>query len=417
MTAAVEHVALLVHGGVLVDANGSLPTLPGVEDGHTLAEVLALVDADIPIAPTAKLADGRLVHFVGTRADARAVGSFIVPEALPDAALAIVVARAVDELDPARTPAGRPDWFRAGWFDVLEAWLDSVLEPRGRRRTGPVEPYKVWSISAVVRVPTEHGTLWCKAPCAHFRAEPRIHAAVSDMLPALVPELVAIEATEGWVLMEPFAGAEEDEQAQGAALETARRWAAAQLATIGRVPELLAAGFPDRGLESTITAFERVLEGSAELALLSDAERLALSTAAAPAMELVRAFWGTGIPDTLAHGDLHLGNVAWDGATLRIFDWTDGCVSHPFLDASHLGRWADDDSAARALAAYADPWRARFPDADIDRALALAALADLVFQTVTYDAIMNATEPQSAWELGGMVARNLRQLPQLVAEA
>lgn len=415
MAAALEHVAFLVGGAVLADANGSLPTLPPSGREHALGEVLALVGADIPIAPTARLEDGRLVHIVGMRGDAPATGAFVAPGALSDAALRTVVARAVRELQPASTPAGRPDWFRPGWFDVLERWLDAVLEPLGRRRTGPVEACKLWSISAVVRVPTTDGTLWCKAPCAHFRAEARIHAAVAGVLPDLVPELVAIEATEGWVLMEPLSGADEAEQADGATLQAARAWAAAQLETIDRVPEFVAAGFPHRGVEATIAAFERVLVGSGELALLSEQERLALGDATAPALALVREFWSAGIPDALAHGDLHPGNVAWDGTTLRIFDWTDGCVTHPFLDASHLGRWADDATRASALTAYAEPWRARFPGADIDRVLALAELADLVFQTVTFDAIVATLEPQSGWELGGAVARNLRQLPQIVA--
>ncbi|WP_405218837.1 hypothetical protein [Agrococcus sp. Ld7] len=242
MDAAREHVALLVRGAVLVDASGSLPSLPGGEHEHSLAEVLALVGADIPIAPTVRLADGRLVHVVGGRSDTRTTGPWIAPAALPDAALATVVARAIGELDPSRTPTARPDWFRPGWFDLLEAWLDAVLEPLGRRRSGPVEPFRLWSISAVVRVPTAGGTLWCKAPCSHFRAEARIHTAVAGMLPDLVPRLVAVEPTEGWVLMEQLGGVGEAEQAADAALETARHWAAAQLATIERVPELVAAG-------------------------------------------------------------------------------------------------------------------------------------------------------------------------------
>lgn len=417
MAAALEHVAFVVHGGVLIDGSGSLPTLPQVDHERTLAEVLALVGADIPIAPTTKLGDGRLVHLVGTRSDARAPGAFVSPDRLPDPALAAVVARTVDELDPLRTPAARPEWFRPGWFDLLESWLDAVLEPLGRPRTGPVEPFRLWSISAVVRVPTADGALWCKAPCAHFRAEARIHAAVADLLPELVPQIVAIEASEGWVLMEPLTGAEESEQAEGAALQTARHWAAAQLSAIDRTHELVTAGLPHRGPDATIAAFRRVATQSSELSLLTEEERFAASAATERAIALVREFWGAGIPDALSHGDLHPGNVAWDGETLRIFDWTDGCVTHPFLDASHLGRWLDDATATDVIAAYAEPWRARFPAADVDRVLALSELADLMFQTVTYDAIMATTERRSAWELGGVIARKLRQLPQLVADA
>lgn len=417
-----ELVALLHQGRVLITPAGTLPELPPLRDGadeRSLAEVLALVGAEIPIAPTAKLADGRLVHLVGMRdADpppATAGADLAPPAAVADAELAQVLQRALDELDPAHTPAQRPDWFRPGWFDLLEAWIDAALAPTGRRRAGPVEPFRLWSISAVVRVPTDDGVLWCKAPCPYFRTEARIHSAVARLLPDLVPDLVATEPDEGWLLMRPMTGA--DDPAPGAALEVARCWASAQLASIERVPALLAAGLQPRGVDETIAAFEALLRDSGELVLLSDDELREARAAAGPAIELVRRFWAAGIPDALAHGDLHLGNVAWDGADLRIFDWTDGCISHPFLDASHLVRFVDDATGADALRSYADAWRDVYPDVDVDTVVALAPLADLVFQTVTFDELAKATEPQSAWELGGVIARNLRALPQLVARS
>lgn len=34
---------------------------------------------------------------------------------------------------------------------------------------------------------------------------------------------------------------------------------------------------------------------------------------------------------TLVQGDLHLGTLARPATTSMFFDWTDGCVAHPFL--------------------------------------------------------------------------------------
>lgn len=415
----VDHVALLQDGLVLVGDDGSLPSFEPAEDLE-LAQALTLVGADIPLAPTAKLPDGSRVHVVGMRtgrpgADAR--GAFVTPAALADGAAAAAVAQAVAELDPAHTPAGRPDWYRPGWYDAVEAWIDGALLPSGRRRTGPIEPVKAWSVSAVGRVPVEGGAVWVKQPCAHFHAEARIHTAVAGLLPELVPQLIAIDVERGWLLMEPMTGAEAAQHAPGAALQVAERWADAQIAAVERVPGLLAAGLPHRGVEATLRAFRRLLEHSSELSLLSTDELAEIRDSADRAAELVRELWAAGIPDTLAHGDLHLDNVAWDGEALRIFDWTDGCVSHPFLDVAHLTRFMGVSDEADAIeSAYAARWSAAYPDAGIDRAVALAPLADLVFQTVTFDEIAKATEPVSGWELGGVVARNLRLLPGMVAD-
>ena len=411
-----EHVALLHEGRVLVDATGTLPSFVDPDDESTLATALALVGADIAIAPTANLPDGRRVHVVGCRGP-KPSGLLVLPEDVADPVVAEVVARAVTELDPAHTPAARPAWFRPGWFDRVEAWVDGVLAGSRRHRTSPLVPVKMWSISAVARVVTDAGDLWVKAPSEHFRAEARVHPTVARLLPALVPTLVAVEEAEGWLLMEPLTGAEDEDRADGAGMEVAVRWSEAQIGAVAHVDELLAGGCAHRGVEETLAGFRRVLAGSSELALLGDDELAAIHGCADDLEAIVRELWAAGIPETVAHGDLHLGNVAWDGRSLRIFDWTDGCVSHPFLDAVHLARFSRFRPGEDGLVAtYAERWRATYPQADVDRCLALAPLADLVFQAVTFDAIVASTEPASRWELGGVVADILRSLPDDVAQ-
>lgn len=407
-----DDVALLHDGRVLVDETGALPSFVRDEDSSadSLTTALRLVGADLLIAPTVKLPDGRRVHLVGTRGSVPP-GHFVEPSSLEDSALASVVARAVDELDPSRTPPGRPAWFTPAWFDRVETWIDSVLAASGRRRTHPIEPVKMWSISAVARVTTDGGDIWLKAPCEHFRSEARVHPTVADLFHDLVPTLIAAEETEGWLLMEPMVGVEDDDRADGAGLEVATHWAAAQIEAVDHVDTLVAGGCRRRGVEETLIAFRELLSSSSELALLTDDEVAAARGCAGEIEALVREFWAAGIPDTLAHGDLHLGNVAFDGQDLRIFDWTDGCVSHPFLDASHLAHFTRAMPGDAGLeSTYAEQWRAAYPDADIDRILALAPLVDLVFQAITFDDIVNTTEPQSRWELGGVVADILRTL-------
>jgi hypothetical protein len=405
-----HHVAFVHDGRVLVDETETLPSFLPDEHLGSLTSSLRLVGADTAIAPTAKLSDGRRVHVVGIRGTPPA-GAFVAPSSLADSELVGVVTRAVLGLYPARTPPGRPDWFRPGWLVRVEAWIDSVLAGSGRRRTHLIEPVKQWSISAVARVTTDRGDLWFKAPCEHFRAEARVHPTVAGLFADLVPVLVAVEEAEGWLLMEPMVGVDDDDRAEGAGLQVATRWAAAQIEAVDHVDALVGGGCRRRGVEETLAGFRGVLAHSTELALLTDEQLAAIRGCADELEALVREFWATGIPDTLSHGDLHLGNVAWDGTTLRIFDWTDGCVSHPFLDASHLAhftRAVPGDAGLESV--YAEQWRTAYPHADIDRAVALAPLVDRVFQAITFDDIVNSTEPMSRWELGGVVADILRTL-------
>ena len=75
---------------------------------------------------------------------------------------------------PARPTGDRSGSPRAGATSVV-GWLDHRLAELGRRRTGDEVPVKVWSLSAVLRVPTDGGPLYLKAACDWFRSEPVHH--------------------------------------------------------------------------------------------------------------------------------------------------------------------------------------------------------------------------------------------------
>ena len=407
-----HHVAL-VHDGTVWSEGGVLPTfVHGDEDDadptraathHVADGVHAAPPIPLPRPDEAGRAD--VLHVLALRGDPdRVAGGTWSPVGDLAEPFGTRVSTALAQ-HGGTAPQQRPDWFRAGWYDRVEAWIDDCLVARGSRRTKPVRTHRVWSISAVLEVPTSDGILWFKACCDHFRAEAAILHRLSDRLPDLVPIVVAADDAEGWLLMEPLAGA--SDRAPGAPAALAPVWAAAQLASLAWLDELRAAGCPDRGLGPTLAAWRGVLAHDPEMSLLTDDERAAVLGSADEVEAGVREFWSTGLPDTLAHGDLHLGNVAYDGQTLRVFDWTDACISHPFLDGSHLAYFvASDDADADAeqlLGRFAEPWRKAYPEADVDRALALAPLADLVFQTVTFAAIAAAAE-DGAGDFTGTVA-------------
>jgi aminoglycoside phosphotransferase (APT) family kinase protein len=198
-----------------------------------------------------------------------------------------------------------------------------------------------------------------------------------------------------------------------------------QLLSLDRLADLEAAGCPDRTLEPTLSAFEDLLQHSVMFGDLTGAELAAAREAAPRAKDLVRRFWDCGIPDTVSHGDLHPGNVACTSDELRIFDWTDAAVSHPFLDAAHFARSAlgrQPPMAAPRLAmdleiaaAFIDEWRAACPAADVDTAIRLAPFVDQLYQAISYEGIYRAVEPDSRWELAGVVEQFLRGLPATLA--
>lgn len=122
------------------------------------------------------------------------------------------------------------------------------------------------------------------------------------------------------------------------------------------------------------------------------------------------------MPDVLVHGDLHPANVVVAADCAVVFDWSDACLGHPVLDLVHL--CAERRCTTRPVLdfdapwvqAYLQPWRQGCTDSDIRRALALADVADLAFQGVTYQRIQASLEPGARQDLAGAVLRALNAL-------
>jgi aminoglycoside phosphotransferase (APT) family kinase protein len=315
----------------------------------------------------------------------------------------------------AEPPPRRPAWFQTSWYDEVEAWVDEQLSASGRLRTGPVRPVKVWSMSAVLEVPVDgSGRVWLKAACRHFHAEPALTRHVSEILPAHAPTVIATDDNRGWVLTEDMAGADENAVPAGIGPPAARIAATLQVRSLDHLPEIRAAGVPLRDLARTRQGFDAILDGSVELGQLTPEEVAAARATRAAVHALLAELEGLGVPDTLVHGDLHTGNVALDGDSLLLYDWSDASVSHPFLDAVLLSSRLSDAEQEAALGAYAEVWQAAYPAIDVARALELAVPVNTIFQMVTFEQIYQAQEEASYWEMSGVVARWLRGLPVLV---
>jgi aminoglycoside phosphotransferase (APT) family kinase protein len=372
-----DFVALVHDGRVLLDSSDRLPCI-AMDDGYpTYVELLALVGGDRFISPAVRIAPDVYVHTAEVDGHIAPDGRWVSLTDLsddPDVTAAVV--RAAREY-VGEAPTQRCEWFRPGWFERVDAWVDEALGSNGRRRTGATEVQRRWSQSAVLRIPAGSGDVWFKATCEHFHGEPAITRVLAAHFSDLMPVVLAEDDDLVWLLMEPLAGAGHS-RAPGADRVLAPRFVELQIASVALRDELLAAGCPDRGLKQTLRGFRGVLAESVELPRLTEPEVSAVREAAAEIEARVEEFWACGLPDTLSHGDLHLGNVAYDGSQLRVFDWTDSCLSHPFLDGAHLARFnaesgGDDGPPDEAVAAiFADRWRAERPEADVDRALALA---------------------------------------------
>ena len=307
----------------------------------------------------------------------------------------------------------RPPWAqeRGGWYEDVERWIDKSLAEVGRQRLGPIEQAKVWSISCVLRVPATEGTVYYKASIQQplFVNEARVTRALETLALEFAPKVVATNDEEGWLVLEDLGPSVTDRLRMDSPeyhdvsmnfVVCAARW---QRATAMCVDELLEAGCIDRRMSKLAGQIAPLTQDPHFMRAEQESETaagwLSLNTrrleAACTELDALP------IPAALVHGDLHLGNVAERDGSFAVFDWTDACIAHPFMDMTSIFFIKDDDNREALRTAYLSAWSDLATGEELERTWALASVAFELHQLITYVSIMNHVEPAARPDLWG----------------
>lgn len=312
-----------------------------------------------------------------------------------------------------RIPTLRPGWARRGWHAEATRWGDARLADAGIERSGPVDQVRVWSLSCILKFPTGHGPVFFKAVPPFFRQEGKTTAMLARDFPDLMPDVVAVHPRKGWMLMRPLRGKELYECGADTWPGGVRALAAMQISYAGRADELLSAGIRDRRLRTLRASIAPTLADNAVVGGLESDEVSALRSYSPRLEAMCDDLEALGIPDSLMHGDFHPGNVMENDGTYTIFDWTDACVSHPFLDMPVFAasKRKDDppDIVDRLWKAYLDIWFDN-PPASLWRIRYLADTLGAVHHAISYHELDLQTEKSARWEMWGMREMWLRRL-------
>ncbi|MBV7338058.1 aminoglycoside phosphotransferase family protein [Chloroflexi bacterium TSY] len=233
-------------------------------------------------------------------------------------------------------PLPRPAWTRQGWRAEATAWIQATVAQLGKGEVVAVDLVRSWEISIVLRVATKSGEIFyfkSGITLPIFVNEPKIVHALHQRFPRWIPRVLALDEERQWMLTAEWGQEIGDEVELRVRQQVIGCYAQLQVAVAGQVDELLAMGCKDRRLETLPAQVE---------ALLADQEML--SQLAVDEVERVRALLPQiqarcqqaatyAVSPSLVHGDLHVWNIALhaDGQPL-FFDWSDACVSHPFID-------------------------------------------------------------------------------------
>jgi hypothetical protein len=240
-----------------------------------------------------------------------------------------------------------------------EAWIRGHLEP-----AGPIETFREKPWATVLRVPLARGSAWFKA-CGPAQAfEPRLTAQLYARWPDRVPEVLGHDEQRAWLLLADAGtrvselGFEAWARAMARALPL---YAELQRGEAAHAPEHLAHGVPDLRPATWLARYADLL--GRDLPLTAD-ELSRLRRFAPRFAGLCARLAGHGVPESIQHDDLHTSSLYRREGRLRVLDWGDASVSHPFASLvvtfrflEEIGRLPPGDRwHARLRDAYLEPW-------------------------------------------------------------
>jgi hypothetical protein len=237
----------------------------------------------------------------------------------------------------------------------VDDWIRRHVEPSGPLELESDEPWgTVW------RVPLGTGSAWLKACGPQCAFEPRLTAELFARWPDRVPVVLAYDEERRLLLLEdagvPLGVYGNPPEAW---LQALPPYAELQRGEAAHADDHVRHGVPDRRLAVLPECYERLVAGPLPL----DADELVAARALAPRFaELCAELASHDVAETVQHDDLHFSNVYDLDGRLRVVDWGDACVAHPFFSLVVTFHFLRELTKLEP----GDPWFGRLRDAYLE---------------------------------------------------
>jgi hypothetical protein len=287
-------------------------------------------------------------------------------------------------------------WQREGWFAAAASWIRAAVPG-----VTDVEQHASWCGSMVLRIEADGGRSYLKAAPRYFLDEPGLTAMLADRFPQTIPRPIAIDVERGWMVLRDFG----DTLVGPASIE---HWEGAldamvsiQRTSVPIVGDLLRGGCRDRRLTVLASQIEALADG--RLGSIPDGYPERLRATVPRFAELRAELEAAPIPDTLVHGDFHPDNVAIQDGRYLVFDWTDACVAHPFVDlltyVHTLGPPTTDVAVRMRLTErYLEGWNDVIPREEATELFRRTEPLLAMHHVISYQRILERLDPTERWQ-------------------
>ncbi len=238
---------------------------------------------------------------------------------------------------------------------AAEDWIRAHVEPVGAIETAHERPW-----ATVLRVPLANSAVWFKSCAPVQRFEPRLTAELFARWPDRVTEVLGYDEERAWLLLaDAGTPIRESGNPPEAWLVVLPLYAELQRGEAAHVHDHLAHGVPDLRIATLPAKYEDLLQR--KLPLEGDEIRR-LREFTPRFAELCGELAAHHVAETVQHDDLHMANVYAQGSRLRLLDWGDASISHPFASLVVTFRFLEEINKLPPT----DPWLTRLRDAYLE---------------------------------------------------
>lgn len=229
----------------------------------------------------------------------------------------------------AQQPPACSPWMKADWYDMALYWLDEELAAQNLRRIGSPKTLKHWQISLLWQVNTNEGSVFFKAVPAFFADEITMTPRLAQEISGAAPQILAVNTQHHFLLML-------DAGTPAQSLEPEHIlpfWASIQRKSESKLNNWQ---LDHRGPEYVHSWLDILCSDDCLCIESKDAftkeEAQQLRAYRELIEQALERLVHSPIPRTLGHCDLHAGNVLQKNGQLTLIDWSDICITHPFMD-------------------------------------------------------------------------------------
>ncbi len=203
------------------------------------------------------------------------------------------------------------------------------------------------------------------------------------------------------------------------------KYAMLQIGTLDQVDQLLDMGIRDFRLDFLMEKFEEFLEKKSKIIQdgFSENEYELLIKQLPLLTEKIKSIEKYNIPMSIEHGDFQDNNILLHIASIKLMDWAESTITHPFVSAhnffqtllTNFNDRLDPSSITILKQAYLNPWEALM-GIDLDKIFDQTKFIYLMTYCLGFDFIVDLKGIDKLQQYKGRIAGSLRKLLDVINE-